>query len=400
MKPLVVDVDSHFQEPPEWLIEVDPELASRVSPSWYFTATMTDMFEFFTDNCPRDVVRRGTSRLPVPIGKAQKFAASFPTLTEAASQLERSTFRGMVYPYAGFKADERLKHLDEHGIDIQFINPAVGLTTIEKVARNLGADTIPRTTQGYNTWASTTLAGYTDRLVPTTVLWWENPEWSVRELRRMRALGSRAFLIPGRPVGGRSIVHPDFEPVWAAAAELGMVGILHIGFLGAPFVDSGWYNTGRDELAEVGYILGSVQSAVPQMVSAAMIASGLLERHPGLHILVEEFGASEWAPAWVEGFDSLLDLHVLRQITGKWKLPLKPSEYFKRQVLIAAQPGDSIEEAMELLGPESVVFSTDFPHPEGTDQATELFADAGSAGEKAMASFFGGRMRQVLSIGA
>lgn len=404
MRPLVVDVDSHFQEPPEWLVEVDAPLAKEVSPSWLFNTSTADLFTFFTDNAPRDVIAKSTNGLPPPIRAAQQFARGFTDLAEATRALRNSQFRGAVYPWAGYQPDERIKHLDDNGIDIQFINPAVGLTTIGRIARHLGPQTYPRTIRGYNTWAAGVLHGHTERLVPTALLWWENPEWSVAELHRMRALGSRAFLIPGRPISNKSIAHPDFEPVWATAAELGMVGILHIGFLGCPVVDEGWYHTGSEQMADVGYVLASIQPVVPQMVSAAMIASGLLERHPNLHIIIEEFGAAEWAPAWVDGFDNLLDLHVLRQITGKWQLPLKPSEYFRRQVLLAAQPGDDIDKAMELLGTGSVVFSSDFPHPEGSDSAmaafTDQFDDAHNGGDVAMTSFFGDRMRQVLAIGA
>jgi predicted TIM-barrel fold metal-dependent hydrolase len=400
MKPVVIDVDSHFQEPPEWLVDADAELARQVSPSWYFHTSTADLFDFFTDNSPRELVNQHSHLLPEPTRAAQKYAASFDSLAEASRALQQSTYRGMVYPWAGYRPEERLKHLDDNGIDIQFINPAGGLASIARLARNLGPHVVSRATRAYNTWAAGILAGHTDRLVPTTVLNWDDPAWSIGELGRMRALGSRAFLIPGRPIGGRSIVHPDFEPVWAAAADLGMVGVLHVGFIGCPVLAEGWYNAGGSGLADVGYILGSISPVVPQMVSAAMIVSGLLERHPNLHILIEEFGAAEWAPAWVDGFDNLLDLHVLRQITGKWTLPLKPSEYFRRQILMAAQPGDDIGPAMELLGPGSVVFSSDFPHPEGSDSATALFADQSNGDADAMAMFFGARMQEVLTAGS
>ena len=28
----IIDVDSHFQEPPDWLVEVDEQLAARIEP--------------------------------------------------------------------------------------------------------------------------------------------------------------------------------------------------------------------------------------------------------------------------------------------------------------------------------------------------------------------------------
>lgn len=399
MSPLVIDVDSHFQEPPEWLAAVDPELAGQMSPQWYFTTTMKDRLSFFADDAPADRLAEAADQLPWTIRNAQSFAAQFGTLEEAAQALASSHFRGQVYPWAGYRPEERIAHLDRNNVRSQVLNPASALITLDRVAEHLGPDAIPRVIRAYNTWALTTVDGYTDRLMPTVLLWWESSEWCVRELHRTRALGSRTFLLPGRPVAGKSIVHGDFDRVWAAATELGMTGILHLGFLGGPTIADGWYRTGRPELTDVGYVLGSVAPMVPQVVTSALIASGVFERHPDLHLILEEYNAAEWAPTWARSLDSLLDLHVLRTVTGKWSLPLKPSEYFQRQVLLSAQPGDKIDDALEQLGEDSVVFSSDFPHPEGSETATAEFVDEINEDGK-MSRFLGGRMHEILTKGA
>jgi predicted TIM-barrel fold metal-dependent hydrolase len=47
------------------------------------------------------------------------------------------------------------------------------------------------------------------------------------------------------------------------------------------------------------------------------------------------------------------------------KLPLKPSEYFARQCVISCDPGErTIESVVSLCGEQSVVFATDYPHPD------------------------------------
>jgi predicted TIM-barrel fold metal-dependent hydrolase len=399
---IVIDVDSHFMEPPDWLCDVDEHLASQISPSWYFRTGIQNRFEFFADNVPTDRVQVGVDRMPPRIHESQHFAATFSTLQEAACALRESKFRGMAYPWAGYRPEERLKLLDDNGIDVQFVNPAGSLGTIAKVAKHLGPEMVPRTRRAYNTWAATTVLGHTDRLIPTTLLCWDDPEWSAKELHRTRALGSRAFLMPAQPVGGKSISHACFDPIWAAASELCMVGIVHLGFAGGPEVPRGWYETGRSELADVGYLLGIMAPIPPQLVVTSLIASGVLGRFPGLHIIIEEYSATVWAPSWLESFDSLLDMQALRQITGRWTLPLKPSEYFRRQVVIAAQPGDPIEQALHALGAGSVVFCSDFPHPEGSDSPTAHFARLFAENDSlpGVDEFFGDRMQQILSEAA
>ena len=45
----------------------------------------------------------------------------------------------------------------------------------------------------------------------------------------MRERGSRAFLVSAEPAGGIPPIHPDFDKVWAAATDLGMIAHLHVG---------------------------------------------------------------------------------------------------------------------------------------------------------------------------
>ncbi|MET9290365.1 amidohydrolase family protein [Streptomyces sp. NPDC003077] len=396
---LIIDVDSHFQEPPDWLVEADEKLAARIEPRWYFRTSTQDLFSFFSDAAPADRLAVDAERLTASIQQSQSFFAGFATLKEAAAAANESRFRGMAYPFGGYLPAERLAWMDKNEIHAQIINPASALVTVDRVSEYLEPEDVPRVIRAYNDWAAGVVSGHTDRLLTTTLLWWENVEWCVAELRRTRELGARAFLIPGRPPAGKSVAHVDYEPIWAAANELGMLGVLHFGFLGGPQVAPGWYQTGRAELKDVGYVLASISAATPQMVSAALIAAGVFERYPNFHLTLQEYQASGWAPDWVRALDYLLTLPVLRNITGRWSLPLKPSEYFRRQVLVVAQPGDRVQRAIEELD-DCVVFSSDFPHPEGSSTPTADFREllGREPVDKAKEErFFGGRMRDILS---
>ncbi|MEO3787196.1 amidohydrolase family protein [Actinocorallia sp. B10E7] len=400
---LIIDVDSHFQEPPDWLVTVDGTLASRVDPGWYFRTTTRDLFSFFSDKAPEDRLEADAERLTASIRASQEFFAGFTTLKEAAEAARNSRFRGMAYPWGGYLPEERLEWMDKNEIDLQLINPASALVTVDRIATYLEPQDVPRAIRAYNDWAASVVAGHTDRLMTTALLWWEDVDWCVRELHRTRELGSRAFLLPGRPPAGKSHAHSDFEPIWRAASELGMSGVLHFGFLGGPEVASGWYRTGRQELGDVGYALASVAATNPQLLTASLIASGVFERNPGFTLMLQEYQATGWVPAWVRQLDYLLTLPILRNITGRWKLPLKPSEYFRRQVLVVAQPGDRIRDALAALDGECVVFSSDFPHPEGSSTPTADFRtliDREPLPREHSDAFFGGTMRRVLSVPA
>ena len=83
---------------------------------------------------------------------------------------------------------------------------------------------------------------HTDRLMPVTSLRFEDLDWVVEEMARMRERGSRAFLISAEPVAGVPPTSPAYDKVWAAAVDLGMVALVHVGMAPA-MIHPGWGNT-------------------------------------------------------------------------------------------------------------------------------------------------------------
>ena len=81
-----------------------------------------------------------------------------------------------------------------------------------------------------NSWLADAVDGFTQRLLPVTCIDFGDVHKAIGELERMRARGSRAFLIGTVPVPGVPIMHPKFDPIWSAATDLGMIALLHIGY--------------------------------------------------------------------------------------------------------------------------------------------------------------------------
>jgi uncharacterized protein len=107
-----------------------------------------------------------------------------------------------------------------------------------------------------------------------------------------------------------------------------------------------------------------VLSFAPQMFLTAMVFDGVLERFPDLRGGVIELGAG-----WVPDFLRRLDLaqRAFRksdpQVAG---LTLKPSDYIRRQVRFTPFPGEDVGHMIRDAGPGLFLFSSDYPHPEGT----------------------------------
>ena len=59
--------------------------------------------------------------------------------------------------------------------------------------------------------------------------------------------------------------------------------------------------------------------------------------------------------------------------TGVAGLTLKPSEYIRRQVRFTPFPGEDVGRMIRDAGPELFLFSSDYPHPEGTNDPIRRF---------------------------
>jgi len=96
---------------------------------------------------------------------------------------------------------------------------------------------------------------------------------------------------------------------------------------------------------------------------AMMIYSGVLERHPKLRLVLAESGIG-WLPYFVKRLDQAGEKHVPK--AKDYQLKTKPSEIFRRQVLATFEEEPLGPKLIPLLGPESFMWASDYPHPDST----------------------------------
>jgi len=391
----VIDVDSHFMEPLDWLEQVDPTLAREIPPSEesFIERVVQGVVGDLIEAIPRKQRPENLIDLLAPSGKR-----SLQALLAATAEQQKEM---MHIPPAGYDGDARVKFCDEHGIDVQLVNSTMGSTPYVLAMKQGRRDLALRAFQAFNTWAAGCFHGHTDRLIPVALIDIADVEWAIAEITRMRALGSRAFQVRADPVSDtKSFTHPDFERLWSAAEDLGMTVIFHIG-AGRSDVKHGWFFNGGDpsHYAILHLINGQV---VPQIALSALIIDGVLERHPRLNVIVEELGIG-WVPNLMSTLDSVTvgpygALFGIGQ--GDYKLPLKPSEYIRRQVRFTPLTAcDPLQPTMAQLPPELLVFSSDYPHQEGRADAVALCeAQMTDASDHARKQFFGESIGQLMGL--
>jgi predicted TIM-barrel fold metal-dependent hydrolase len=359
----VFDVDSHFEPTENWLSEF-PKLAARLPQllpesdprlSWrsaeqYAYFTSFDLLRF----APREK-RLPSSALVTPRMREMYAPGPKPFGFEGAA---------MSPPMADPAA--RVRWLDAQGIDGQNLISGSGYTFMRAIEDPaLQQDTIA----AVNTWMTDHASDHAKRLYPVASMSYFDLDWSTRELARMRERGSRAFLFPAEPVGELPPTHRSYDRLWAAACDLGMIPIVHVGLSPARFHPA-WATL--DDPQTVRALAVSQPRQATEVLLTAMILTGVFERFPKLTLLCAEMGI-DWIAPLALGLDAKVGADS--PIGGDYHLPLKPSEYVRRNLRVTPLP-HAHESPLGLLSalPEVAVFSSDLPHFESNPEPMPHYA--------------------------
>ena len=203
------------------------------------------------------------------------------------------------------------------------------------------------------------------------------------------------------PVGSKSSTHPDFDPVWKGIQEADMAITLHVG------IDNGWdpvplsfYNNAgsvpkhkegdapRDALAYMGI------SYCAELFLAAMIFDGVFNRFPKLRVGVVELGAS-WVISWMKHLDQ--SFRAFRRLQDLSHVKMLPSEYVQNHIKLTPFPGEDIGWILESGAADLLMFATDYPHHEGTDDPISRYERTmENISEETKLKFYTNNFKQLL----
>jgi predicted TIM-barrel fold metal-dependent hydrolase len=323
--------DSHFLEPEDLWQQILPKKQADRMP---WTERVGDSQErvhvdgkSFTRDLPKIFTAKGDTG---------------ETITELSSR-----------PPGARDIHARIADLDEEGVWAEVMYQSIGLwcSLIED------PQLIRDAARAENDWLATEIKSVApDRLVPAALMPMLEVSDAVDELQHAAEVGLHIVSLPtGNPPGTRDYNDKSWEPLWAAAEESSMVIGFHIG------------TDGGDQAAVFrgpgGAILNYVQTGFGGMYSAMkMVASGALERHPNLKVLVSEGGAT-WVP-YVG--DRMNEAYRQHHMFIRPKLERTPKEYLYEQVYASFQHDETAPAAAWAMGYQNVMFGSDYPHLEGT----------------------------------
>lgn len=296
--------------------------------------------------------------------------------------------------------DERKQALDRLGFSSQLVFPTAGLGPVH-AAHDL--DTRYAATRAYNR----AIAAFCSdpRLIAVGHVPLDDADRALQEAARAIDGGCRAIHILSGPAGQRSPGHPDYDPFWGYLSERNVPFMLHIG-KGTMTQPEAFHNNGRKRAPDLhggGENLRFCDYVMlwyaPQVLLTALIYDGVFERFPKLRGGVIESGAG-----WVPDFLRQLDLaHESFSKTDPYlrELSLKPSEYLRRAVKFTPFPRENVGLMIKDAGAELFLFSSDYPHPEGTtDPLSRFERTMEGIDESAKDKFYRANFEQMMGISA
>jgi predicted TIM-barrel fold metal-dependent hydrolase len=193
-------------------------------------------------------------------------------------------------------------------------------------------------------------------------------EWALDQGARTVCMRPAA---PTTVLGPRPPADPVFDPFWARASEAGITVVVHAGDSGYP--SNGYAPDGFAATFEGGnrpsIKMLNLERAIYDFL-ASLVFDRLFDRFPNLRIASVENG-SEFLGDLFRKLRS-----ASRKLPGFFEED--PVETFRRHIWINPFWEDDVNEVVELMGADRVIFGSDWPHIEGMasplDYAVELKA--------------------------
>jgi predicted TIM-barrel fold metal-dependent hydrolase len=282
----------------------------------------------------------------------------------------------------GYDPHARLSDMDRDGIDAAVLYPSLAMFfgPLDEVEALRNHEFVADCQRAYNEWVADYCSADPKRLFGVAAVPLQAPELAVAEAERaVNELGHRAIFI--RPSAylfaddGTELPlnHSAYDRFWAACQDLDVPVALHPGVhvdtpgacrkygLVAVTENIMLSNSARDELHGGSALGQAVGNTVDMIVSMGrLLMGGVCERFPKLRFLFLESGGG-WIPTQLERMDEQVKAFPLEK---RW-LSMLPSEYFKRQCYAGFEAEEwNIAACAEFLGPERILWASDYPHPE------------------------------------
>ena len=377
----IIDADSHVIELDDFLHAVADE-------------EHKDLIPLMSSQKELPVVEAGLARGRELFEKRQKDPETMAKFEEAILDNTKSGWNRL----GAFDSAERSHALDLFGYSIQWVLPTF---SFHQIAHTEDLDVLDAGSRTLNK-AMANFCKTDERLKAIGYLPLQlGPEKALAIMKKGFEDGCYSFMIDTNEPNDKNIsfTHPDFDPIWNGFVKKKSPFVIHVAVNGHyKAVSESFKNNGKTELelggdAPAGELGLMTINSSAELFLSAMIFDGVFERHPELKGISMEHGAF-WLPSWLKALDYTASL-----FKRKREFKELPSETARRHLKVSPFAGEPVGWIIENVGPEMLVYASDYPHPEGTSDPIRKFeATMTDCDEETMNAFYHGNMEDLMGI--
>jgi aminocarboxymuconate-semialdehyde decarboxylase len=288
----------------------------------------------------------------------------------------RTLFASLMPQLTGI--DERLRRMDEMGVDVQLISPSPN-----QYYYWADVDLAKQIAAVQNEHIASVCAAHPERLRGLGNVALQHSELSVEQLTNcVKKFGLRGVEISSA-VNGLELSDSRFERFWSKAEELDCLVFIH------PLGTSLGERVNR-------YYLGNIigQPLETTIALSHLIFGGVLDRFPGLKICAAHGGG--YLPSYIGRSD-----HAYAVRPEAAEIKHKPSEYLKRiyfDSLVYTPEG--LRHLIEQVGATQIMLGTDYPFDMGSYDPQRLIAGVPGLNQQERDQILGGNAARLLGIDA
>ena len=361
----VHDADAHIMETPDWLREhADPDVRELLErPGYANELAQTGDGDHGGDP---DAIDEAFARL-VDRHRSDEFLAD-----EAVEVMNRKNFAAT----GAFLPEDRPRVLDFIGVQSQLMFNTFHNSRLYEWEHQPNLDLAYGAARAHNR-GMIEFCSVDPRLLATCYVPLADFDRADAMAGEAIEMGAAALLVASGCPAGHSPSHVALDPVWRQAEEAGIPVVFHVGGTGdlidRSYFDNGLpipadFHGGAENFRSVDYMAIPFP---PMQTLATLIFDGVLDRFPNLKIGVIEQGCV-WLPSWLKQMESAMDAFG-RHEERLQKLSLTPREFVERQVRVTPYPTEDIGWVTDQIGPDILLFNTDYPHVEGGRRPFERF---------------------------
>ena len=340
----IVDADGHIMEPPDLWIE---NLEARFKHRAMRLRTDDEGLEYLEIDGQKSKVLNGGQLGSMGLLDEEVAPRGAETFEPGSLDFDECT------PPAARDPHERIKWMDEQGIDATILYPSLGLSLLPECKDAALAAAHCRV---YNNWIAAFCEPYPKRLIPAALISLMDVDEGVKEIKRAVKIGIGGVYLFPNPTNGVHYGDPYYDPFWAEVEDLGLpIGIhvsAHPDYIGHHVIrDAGFNNN--------SWFFGLALKLDCQLCFMQFFHGAVFDRFPKLKLGVVESGCT-WIAHMLDMMDAFAEFDTS---TG---MKLRPSEYFQRQCWITGETDERAFSAMaKFVGAERLHWGSDYPHVEG-----------------------------------